>query len=137
MADSIRLSVVLLTSPQELYDAWLDEDQHAAFTGAEAVIEPSIGGAFTAWDGYISGTTLELEPAKRIVQAWRTTEFPPGSPDSRLEILLEETPKGARMTLVHTEIPDGQGPSYEQGWQDFYIAPMREYFRARGGQVAS
>jgi uncharacterized protein YndB with AHSA1/START domain len=89
MADSFRVSAVLPTSPQEVYDAWLDGDQHGAYTGAEAAIEPGIGGAFSAWDGYISGTTLELEPPGRIVQAWRTTEFPPGSPDSRLEILLE------------------------------------------------
>jgi activator of HSP90 ATPase len=133
MADSFRVSAVLPTSPQEVYDAWLDGDQHGAFTGAEAAIEPGIGGAFSAWDGYISGTTLELDPPGRIVQAWRTTEFPLGSPDSRLEILLEEATEGTRITLVHTEIPEGQGPSYEKGWQDFYFAPMREYFRAHRG----
>jgi hypothetical protein len=28
---------------------------------------PRVGGKFTAWDGYIEGITLEMEPDKRIV----------------------------------------------------------------------
>ena len=44
-------------------------------TGSPAIVDPEIGGAFEAWDGYISGRTLSLEPGRRIVQSWRTSEF--------------------------------------------------------------
>ncbi len=63
------------------------------------------------------------------MQAWRTTEFPEGSPDSRLEMLLEEAKGGTKITLVHTNIPDGQGKDYEQGWIAFYFKPMKQYFK--------
>ena len=126
--ESIRVSDVIPAPPDRIYRAWLDASEHSAFTGGEATVDPFPGGKFTAWDGYIEGTTLELEPGNRIVQAWRTTEFPPGSADSRLEVLLEPAEGGTRVTFIHTEIPEGQGASYESGWEEYYFGPMRKYF---------
>jgi len=97
-------------------------------TGSAAKVTGKVGGKFTAWDGYIFGRTLELEPDRRIVQAWRTSEFPDNAPNSRLEVLLVETKTGTRVTLIHTEIPKGQADSYKQGWEDFYFKQMKEYF---------
>jgi activator of HSP90 ATPase len=45
-----------------------------------------------------------------------------------VEIILEEVSGGTKVTLIHTKIPDGQGESYKQGWDDFYFTPMRAYF---------
>lgn len=131
MPESIECSVVLPVKAEKLYRAWLDSAAHGDFTGSPAEIDAEVGGKFTAWDGYISGTTLELEPPKRIVQSWRTTEFPPGSPDSRLEIEFQAVKQGTKIVLVHTNIPDGQGADYRQGWTDYYFAPMQEYFGAQ------
>ena len=134
MSDFIRVSATLPATPERIYQAWLDSETHSAFTGSAAQIESRIGGKFSAWDGYISGVTMELQPNRRILQSWRTTEFPKGSPDSRLEVLLEPVKGGTRITLVHTEIPDGQGDTYKQGWEEFYFAPMRNYF---GGDAST
>lgn len=114
--------------PQELFKAWLSSEQHGAMTGSPADIEPRVGGAFSAWDGYITGTTLELEPGARIVQAWRTSEFPESAPDSKVEINLEAVKNGTRLTLTHSDIPAGQVESYETGWEESYFEPMRQYF---------
>jgi uncharacterized protein YndB with AHSA1/START domain len=132
MPESFEVEVVLPASPRRVYEAWLSGKEHGAFTGGgKARASRKIGGAFSAWDGYISGTNLELQPFTRIVQSWRTTEFPPGSPDSRLELLLEPEGVGIRLTLRHTQIPDSQGASYKQGWLDYYFEPMKAYFGAR------
>jgi uncharacterized protein YndB with AHSA1/START domain len=133
MSDSVEVSTMLPASPRQVYDAWLNGDDHSAFTGGEAIVDPKLGGKFTAWDGYIEGTNLELEPHKRIVQAWRTTDFPEGASDSRLEVLLTEAGGGTLLTLVHTDIPDGQGPNYEQGWVDYYFESMQEFFATLNG----
>jgi len=90
-----------------------------------------VGGKFSAWDGYIFGTTLELTRNERILQAWRTTEFPGGSPDSRLEIIFEKVKGGTKITLAHSKMPEDQLDDYKQGWKDFYFKPMREYFEKR------
>lgn len=131
--ESLQLSWTLPVPPAEVYRAWLDSEAHGRFTGSKAQVEPGVGGQFSAWDGYIQGRTLELEPERRIVQAWRTAEFPEGSDDSRLELLLEPAAEGTCITLVHTEIPEGQGSSYRKGWGEFYATPMARYF----GEVIS
>jgi activator of HSP90 ATPase len=128
MTDSFEISIVLAAPAQRVYQAWLSSDEHSAMTGGATKIDPSVGGTFNAWDGYITGTTLELEPYRRIVQSWRTVEFPADAPDSRLEILLEEQPDGTCLTLKHSEIPAGQGSAYESGWVDNYFDPMKDYF---------
>ena len=74
--DSLHLTTILPANPERVFLAWLDSAEHAAFTGSLAQIEPFVGGRFTAWDGYIQGATLELSPHTRILQSWRTTEFP-------------------------------------------------------------
>ena len=58
-------------------------------TGGAATASAAVGGAFTAWDNYISGCNLALEPGRRIVQSWRTTRFTAEDADSQIEVLLE------------------------------------------------
>lgn len=128
MLETIQLSAILPASPEQIYRDWLSSTGHTAFTGSPAEVDPAVGGRFTAWDGYIAGTNIELEPYRRILQAWRTSEFPTGSPDSRLEVLLEAVEGGTRLTINHSHIPEGQGAMYAQGWQDFYFSPMRAYY---------
>lgn len=128
MKNEFELTVVLPASPQEIYDAWISSDGHAGLTGSPAKVDGKVGGKFTAWDGYISGKTLELEPGRRIVQAWRTSEFPDEAPDSRLEVLLEAVDGGTKLTLIHSDIPEDQVESYRHGWPESYFEPMRDYF---------
>jgi activator of HSP90 ATPase len=97
-------------------------------TGSPARVSGRVGGRFTAWDGYISGRTLELDPDQRIVQAWRTTEFPDDAPDSHLEVSLEQVKSGTKVSLTHTGLPPWTAASYKQGWKDFYFTPMKAYF---------
>ena len=128
MADFFEISTLLPASAQRVYTAWLSSEEHSAMSGGTAQIDPSVGGKFNTWDGYITGITLELEPYRRIVQSWRTIEFPADAPDSRLEILLEEHADETRLTLKHSNIPAGQGSAYESGWVDNYFDPMKDYF---------
>jgi activator of HSP90 ATPase len=126
--EKITVSVELPVQKEVLFQAWLDSDEHSSFTGSTAEIDPSIGGGFLAWDGYISGKTLKKEPPNRILQAWRTTEFADDDADSKLEILFESISGGTRLTLIHTDIPAGQGEMYREGWEEYYFRPMLEYF---------
>jgi len=128
MSESFEVSTVLAASPERIYQAWLSSDEHAAFIGASAEISPEVGARFSMWDGYIEGVNEQLEPNHRIVQSWRTTEFPPDSPNSRLELVLEEVEAGTRLNLYHTELPDGQGKQYREGWEEYYFEGLREYF---------
>ena len=128
MKHGFKLSAVIPATPAEIYKAWLSTKGHTAMTGSAAKVDGKIGGKFTAWDGYIFGSTLALEPDQRIAQAWRTSEFPDEAPDSLVEISLKETKSGTKVTLTHSQIPAGQEDSYRQGWEDCYFKPMKTYF---------
>ncbi|MGH2607357.1 MAG: SRPBCC domain-containing protein, partial [Anaerolineales bacterium] len=131
MPDSIRLSTLLPATPRRVYQAWLSSQAHTAFTGAEAEVEARVGGRHRAWDDYITGRILELDANRRIVMTWRTTEFPSGSPDSRVEVFLEPEKGGTRLILLHSQIPPGDGPKYDEGWRDNYFGPMSAYFKKK------
>lgn len=128
MKNKFTITETIPASAAEIYRAWLESKGHTAMTGSPAKVDGRVGGKFSAWDGYISGTTLELTPNQRIVQAWRTSEFPDEAPDSRVEILLEEVRGGTKVTLTHSDMPEDQVESYRQGWEDFYFKPMQQYF---------
>jgi uncharacterized protein YndB with AHSA1/START domain len=126
--ESILISEVIPATPQRIFSAWMDSAEHSAFTGDEAIVVPEVGGEHQSAGGYIKGRTLELNEGSRIVQSWRTTEFPPESPDSRVEITLEPTLGGTLVTLLHTDIPVGQGDRYRQGWNEYYLTRLKTYF---------
>ena len=128
MAYDYKLTCSLPAAPEAVYDAWLSSAGHSAMTGAQAKISKRVGAAYSAWDGYISGRTLELVPAKRIVQSWRTTEFASDDPDSTITIDLAATKTGTRLTLSHRGVPDGQTAYETEGWRDFYFTPMAAHF---------
>lgn len=134
MASEFTLTAAIPASPRQIYDAWLSTKGHAAMTGARARISPRVGGAFTAWDGYISGKNLKLKHGKQLVQAWRTTEFASSDPDSQIEVLFEKAPGGTKLTLSHTNIPAGQ-PDYRAGWRECYFEPMKKYFKTASVQT--
>ncbi|MEO6953149.1 MAG: SRPBCC domain-containing protein [Polyangia bacterium] len=134
--EEIRVSAVISASPTRLYDAWIDAVEHGEMTDTQATIEPHVGGRHTAADGYIEGTILELEPGRRVVQSWRSLDFPQGSVESRLEVLFRAVAGGTEVTLVHTDIPDGQGADYEAGWVEHYFKPMQTYFAGPAAPLA-
>ena len=111
-------------------------------------------GASKREDGYLEGSGVrvtwcvghlaELEDPAHYDAKWKAWSFDtlPMLPtkfdlrqrqgddgDSRLEVVFEEDPQGTKITLVHSDLPEGSGGEYEQGWSDHYIEPMRAYFR--------
>jgi uncharacterized protein YndB with AHSA1/START domain len=128
MKNEFTLTVVVPAAPEAVFKAWLSSKEHSDFTGSPAKISPKVGGRFSAWDGYITGSTIELDSGKRILQNWRTTEFPDKNPDSKVEITLGNADKGTRLTLRHFDIPENQAQEYKKGWQEFYFEPMKKYF---------
>ncbi|MFC2046059.1 SRPBCC domain-containing protein [Chloroflexota bacterium] len=127
MSIDFEISQVIPASPERIYEAWLDSEEHTSMTGGQAKISANVGDTFEAWDGYIQGQNLELEIPRRILQQWRTNEFEETEEDSQLEILLDRAGDGTRVTIQHSALPE-HGMQYRQGWIDAYFLPMIEYF---------
>jgi activator of HSP90 ATPase len=130
MAFEFSVSDVVPASSQQIYDAWLSSQGHGEMTGGQSVqISAQEGDGFTVWNGYITGRNLKLEPGRRIVQSWRTTKFTEADPDSQIEVLLEPTSGGTKVTVHHTNVPDGHTSYRDGGWRDSYFEPMKKHFQ--------
>jgi activator of HSP90 ATPase len=112
---------------EQIYRTWLSSDGHTKMTGGIANISDKIGDNFTAWNGYIEGQNMELEPFSRILQSWRTSQFEKDEVDSLIEIQLSEFNGQTELTLIHTNVPKS-GEHYIKGWDKSYFQPMKIYF---------
>jgi uncharacterized protein YndB with AHSA1/START domain len=131
MTYDFEQSATIPATPTDVYDAWLSADAHTAMTGGEATVDPVVGGQFTAWDGYITGRNLALEPHHRILQSWRTSEFTPADEDSTIEVTLDPVGGGTLLRLNHRNVPSDHHGYEDGGWQSQYFDPMIEYFSRR------
>ncbi len=125
---TIKQKVIILATPEEIYEAYTDPKKHSKFTGSKATGKPEVGEEFTAWDGYISGKYLELEKGKRIVQEWVNTDWPEGGPPSVFELTFKATPEGTEVSMVHSSVPADQKDELLDGWTEFYWTPLKNYF---------
>lgn len=121
------IKTIIPGSAESIYNAWMNSEKHSLMTGGEANISNITGAGFDTWDGYIEGVNIELEPNKRILQSWRTSEFGDDEEDSLVEILLKEANGQTELTLTHSNLPD-HGEQYRTGWDNHYFEPMKEYF---------
>lgn len=113
---------------KQIYKSWLSTQRHTKMTGGTAFVSDNIGDKFSAWDGYIKGENLVLEPYKRIVQSWRSTNFEDHEEDSQIEVTLSEAEGETLLTLSHTNVPES-GEHYIKGWDEHYFEPMKHYFK--------
>jgi len=128
MHESIVVRFSLHAPAKAIYDAWLDSAKHTAMTGSPAKASRLVGGEFSAWEDYIQGKNLLLIENKKIVQSWRSAEFPEEAPDSVLSVQLTEREGITEVELEHRDIPPGQGVQYQSGWIEFYANPMQKFF---------
>jgi uncharacterized protein YndB with AHSA1/START domain len=128
---TITQILIIPATPDEVYQAMMDPEIHADFTGDKASGSDQVGGMFYAADGYITARNLELIKGQRIVQQWTTSEWPDKAKPSLLTITLTEIPEGTELTMVHSDVPLEEADDYEEGWKEYYWEPMVRYFEKR------
>ena len=127
MPRTIILAASLPAMPDKLFDMYLDAEAHAAFTGLPVILEPQRGGVFEAFDGMLSGTILHVEPKTLIVQTWRSGNWPLTAMDSVLMLSFWPAEDGARIELVHVNVPEEDFAGVSQGWEKYYWTPWHDY----------
>ncbi len=122
---TIKQSEVFKTTPHQVYITLMDSRQHSQFTGSKAVVGKKKGDKFTAYDGYIEGTILDLISDQKIVQSWRGSDWPEGH-YSEVTFLLKEIGDGTLLEFTQTGVPDQFYKDISHGWHEFYWTPMKQ-----------
>lgn len=128
---TITQIVTLPARPADVYAALVEASQHADFTGDAAQIDARVGGSFTCYGGYISGVNVELVPAKRIVQAWRSKGWPKGY-YSLVTFALAPAGRGkTKLQFTHLGVPAADFKAKSGGWRTHYWEPLERYLAAK------
>jgi activator of HSP90 ATPase len=125
--ETIHAELEFHVPPHRVYEALLDSKQFSAFSGVPAEINREAGGAFSLFDGQITGRNVELVPDRRIVQAWRAASWPEGV-YSIVRFELQAAGAGTRLVFDHTGFPPRLRDSLASGWQGHYFDPLKKYF---------
>jgi activator of HSP90 ATPase len=126
MAD-IHQKATFDATPAVIYSALMSSKHHAAFTGAPAKIDTTVGGAASAWGGYISAINVELVKGVRIVQAWRGNDWPKGAWSV---VRFELSPSGTgqtKLTFSQHGVPEAHAKDIASGWKTRYWALIEKW----------
>ena len=123
---NIEHKVRFRATPRAIYHALMNQKQHAQFTGERARIRAKAGVPFDCYHRYITGITLDLKPGKRIVQAWRSQNWPDGHYSI---VTFTLTAKSGRTQLHFTQIgvPANDYARKDNGWRMHYWQPLKEF----------
>jgi activator of HSP90 ATPase len=131
MARVIQQTVTFAAPPRVLYDLYTDARKHSAATGGRAAVTRRAGGRFSAFGGALRGKILGLVPNRMVVQTWRGADWRATDLDSILLLTFTKTSRGARVTLVHANVPDRHQGRIRRGWRTYYWTPWRAYLSRR------
>ncbi len=137
MTPAIQQRVEFNVAPARLFNLYLDSRQHSAATHAKAVVHRKVGSKFSAFDGVITGTLLAMIPNRMIVQSWRARHWKKTDLDSILVLTFSKTKGGARIDLVHVNVPEHDHRGVTQGWKKYYWKPWRAYLAQRAGRAGA
>ncbi|CAN1772892.1 Activator of 90 kDa heat shock protein ATPase homolog 1 [Linum perenne] len=132
---TISLTEKFSCRARDLFEILMDENRWKGFTQSNAKISKEVGGEFAIFDGSVTGTNVELQEGKLIVQKWRFGSWPDGI-ISTVRLTLEEPEAGMTIVkLTHTDIPeeDRYGnatvvENTERGWRDLIFHKIRAVF---------
>ncbi|HNU77896.1 MAG: SRPBCC domain-containing protein [Prolixibacteraceae bacterium] len=117
--------VTLHASPEDVYNALVNQTMLEIWTGEPAVMSEEPGSAFSLWDGSITGTNLEFVKNSKIVQEW---DFGSQENPSVVTLLLHPSGKSTKMEIRQVNIPDEFFDNMREGWLSDYVGGLAQLF---------
>jgi uncharacterized protein YndB with AHSA1/START domain len=114
-------------TPEEVFDALVNEDIVQNWSGDEAKMSAEVGAKFSLWGGQMYGINLEVVKNKKLVQEWCYDQW---KVPSKVTFLLRVSGAGTLVELVHEDVPEKSVRSITDGWNLYYLGAMQEMFKA-------
>ena len=132
---SLRLEETFHCRPADIFECFTAVPRLCAFTQSPATADARPGGAFSWFNGGVTGAFVELEPPRRLVLDWRFSSWPDGC-SSRVALELADPEPGTTVVaLLQTGIPEEDRfgnpdvkAQVEAGWRDQVFRRVRQVF---------
>jgi len=116
---------ILKATPEEVFAALTFPPTIKLWSGENAVMSVEPGSEFSLWEGSITGTNLEFETGRKIVQKW---DFEGSTDDSIVTIILHPHQQGTSVELRHVNIPDEAYENITEGWDEAYFGALMAFY---------
>ena len=109
-------------SSEEVYKALTDPSLIEKWSGQPAEMDIKPGGKFSLWGGSIHGINKEISKNK-ITQDWQEKNW---EKSSKVTFNIREENDTTYLELIHDEIPEDSFNSIDNGWDEYYLGPLKK-----------
>lgn len=121
---SLHQEVIIKAHAQDVYETLLTSAKFSDMSGgAPADISTEVGGAVVLFGGQIEARNLELVEGVRVVQSWRSGNWPEGV-HSVVRFELTSDGDNTKVIFDQSGFPEGAEEHLEPGWYKMYWDPM-------------
>ena len=122
---TFKKSFKINAEPSDIYSALTNPFTIGLWSGYPAVMSDEPGSEFSMWEGDITGKNLEFVQDKKVVQEWF---FGDQTEKSVVTIDIKPDGENSLVTVEHTNIPDDDFAEIAEGWREYYIGAIINFF---------
>jgi activator of HSP90 ATPase len=111
--------------PSDVYSALTNSYTIELWSGYPAQMSTEPGSDFSLWEGDITGRNIEFVQDKKVVQEWYFGDQPE---KSIVTITISSNRENSEVTVEHTNIPDEEFNDIAEGWREYYIGAIINFF---------
>lgn len=111
--------------PSDVYSAITNPYTIELWSGYPAQMSTEPGSDFSLWEGDITGRNIEFVQDKKVVQEWY---FGDQTEKSIVTITITSDRENSEVTVEHTNIPDEEFINIAEGWREYYIGAIINFF---------
>ncbi len=125
---TIKAAVVIKATSNDIFDALTNSKQMLEWSGQKGVVQPTIGGKFEMFNGWVKGTVLGFERGKLLVVTWKPKEWNRDTVSSIVTYKFAEVKEGTKIMVTHTGFPNSkEAQNHKEGWTQFVFEPLKTY----------
>jgi uncharacterized protein YndB with AHSA1/START domain len=113
-------------TPKEVFEALTNPQTIQEWSGGPAKMDDKVGTEFSLFGGSIYGVNLEVTPNQKLVQEWYHRDNPKNP--TRVAFTLAAAGDGAKVELLHENIPDDEVTTLSEGWDKYYLGQIQKMF---------
>jgi activator of HSP90 ATPase len=111
--------------PSDIYSALTNPHTIELWSGYKAEMSTEPGSEFSLWEGDITGRNIEFVQDRKVIQEWYFGDQPE---ESIVTITITPDRDKSLVTVEHTNIPDIEFDNIAEGWREYYIDAIANFF---------
>ena len=121
---TVKKTYLIKAPLEKVWKALVDPKMIDDWGAGPAQMDDQAGTEFKLWGGDIFGKNVEVVANKKLVQDWFEDNW---DQPSKVTFTLSQKNGKIKVTLLHENIPDSEEKEIDDGWDSYYLGPMKEY----------